>query len=247
MTVQLSIQSATDFIHQATGNFDGAHPSGAMSTSQRGFSWASDTSQGLIDPLRLGIVDPLRVVGVKLYMSGQSTWEVRLIDGSDVAVMASGTTEPHYSGTDIATLAHGQKLQVVTTGAGTASIKLVCTLANPNFYIVPVVDKVGLAHDTSVGITGCIGREENERLAVNNAPGCQIRLEAGKLYLVRASIPCFLRVDAQADIVGGSVPLDANVQYGPWPFATRGTAAPVVFCITAAGAGVVDFSPVSEG
>ena len=246
MTVQLSIQSATDFIHQATGNFDGAHPSGAMSTSQRGFSWASDTSQGLIDPLRLGIVDPLRVVGVKLYMSGQSTWEVRLIDGSDVAVMASGTTEPHYSGTDIATLAHGQKLQVVTTGAGTASIKLVCTLANPNFYRVPVVDKVGLAHDTSVGITSpVLGVGESIPLAVSNVPGVGVPLQAGVSYRFRTDVGCYIRVNQQADLLGGSVWLDAGVEYGPYCFAKSGDPAPRVYGLMAAGNARVEFSPLS--
>lgn len=121
-----------------TANFTGGFPSGALSTSGGQFVFATSTEQGLIDPLALGINNPLRVARVELSMAGTTTWTVNLIDinnQSTTTKLASGTAETAYVLEGVDFLFPGQKLQLVTTGAGTTDVKMVVTLSNPNQYI----------------------------------------------------------------------------------------------------------------
>lgn len=129
MTTQFSIAELTDLVHTATGNFTGQLPSGVPSTSQNRISWAAGIHQGLIDPINLGVTQPLRVVRITLTMAGQSTWTLDTVDGVTVTNIASGTTETTYSVDEWLYLTSIQKLRLVTTGGGTTSVRMVVTVA----------------------------------------------------------------------------------------------------------------------
>ena len=139
MANKLSVYAPVDFVHQATVNFNGLEPSGALSTMQGRFIWAADTNQGLFDPWALGVSDALRVIKVHLIMAGQDSWELDFLDGKGTSTgytsyqINSGTTESVISISNPATLAYGQALRIVTTGAGTTSVIANVTVVSANY------------------------------------------------------------------------------------------------------------------
>ena len=139
MTTQLSIQSPADLVHKISGsagtaNFNGGSPDGDLSTGPGRFEWATGTNQGLVAPSLLGINDPMRVLRLQLSMAGHTTWKVELADNGSLVTLASGTTEVLYNIEGLTTLMPGQMLKVTTTGAGTTSVKMICTLASAYMY-----------------------------------------------------------------------------------------------------------------
>lgn len=131
---RVSIGALTDLVHSKNGNLDGGAPDGAMSVVSPGrIEWAAGDHQGLIDPSSLGINTPLRVARLTLFMAGQSTWTVELVDGTNSGTVLSGTTETFVSDEAVTLLTAGQKLRVTTTGA-TTSVKMVCTVVDPYMF-----------------------------------------------------------------------------------------------------------------
>lgn len=141
--IQLSLNPLAQIVMSATGgagtaNFTGGFPSGALTTNGGVFVFAPSAEQGLLDPQALGINNPLRVIRIELVMAGQSTWTLNLIDTNtataSTAALASGTTDTVKVIEGVDFLFPGQKLQLVTTGASTTSVKMTTTLSNPNIY-----------------------------------------------------------------------------------------------------------------
>ncbi len=128
MTTQINVGTLTDIVHAAGVNFNGLPPDGAISTTPGRIIWAAGVNQGLVSPAIMGISTMLRVVRFQILMTGQDTWSLALVDGADVAVLASGTTEDTYSGEGLATLSSGQALKLTTVGASTTRVKMVCTV-----------------------------------------------------------------------------------------------------------------------
>src|SRR3990167_9759423 len=144
---KLSVQNPTDLIQSATVNFNGLAPDGVLSSSSGGYTWAAGVNQGLIAPLELGITESMRVLRLQLFMVGHDTWRIELLDGTSVAVLRSGTTETSFTAEGVTFLSNGQKLRVITTGAGTSSVKMVCTLVSSYVFSPAPVS-------TQVEITG---------------------------------------------------------------------------------------------
>lgn len=134
MASHISIQTAADFIQSLSGaagtaNFNGEYPEGELTTSPRGYTWASSTDQGLIDLNQLGLTETMKMLRIQLFMAGQSSWTLSLLDGADTLTIASGTNETSYNNNNLGYITPGQQLKLVTTGASTTSIKMVVTLA----------------------------------------------------------------------------------------------------------------------
>lgn len=133
---RISLSNVTDLVHSKSGaagtaNFDGGAPDGAISTVSPGrIVWASGDHQGLIDPAGLGITQPLRILRLSLFMAGQATWRIDILDGSDMGKVAEGTTETFFSDEALTFLTNSQKLKVTTTGGATTSVKMVCTVVD---------------------------------------------------------------------------------------------------------------------
>jgi hypothetical protein len=130
---KLSLWSIVDIVHSRSGlgnNFNGEAPSGAISVDNNRFVWAESADQGLVDPVGLGLRSSFKILRVILFMAGQSTWKIELIDGTNAHTLASGTTEASVQQLNLGYLINGQKLKVTTTGAGTTSVKMVCTLVD---------------------------------------------------------------------------------------------------------------------
>lgn len=123
-----------DLVQTKSGNFNGEYPGGALSTQPHRIVWAEGDNQGLIDPLRFGVTQPVRVLRLSLFMAGQSTWKIELLDENDVGLLANGTNETFFSDEAISFLTGNQKLKVTTTGAGTTRVKLVCTVVDPYHF-----------------------------------------------------------------------------------------------------------------
>lgn len=131
---QFSVQTFTDFVQSSTGNFNGAFPEGATTVTPGRITFAAGTNQGLISLDEMGITYPVRVLRVILLMAGQTTWTLNFIDGSTSVNIASGTTEAAYLDEAVAFLTPGQKIQLITTGAGTTSVKMIVSLVDVNQY-----------------------------------------------------------------------------------------------------------------
>jgi len=129
MANKFSLYNITDLVHTFTGNSPGTAPDGAVSTSSARIQWNNVSGGGLIDLADLGNEGPMRVVRVVLFMAGQATWSLNLLDGTNSLVLASGTTQTSYTAEALAYLIGGQKLQLVTTG-GTTAVKMVVTVAD---------------------------------------------------------------------------------------------------------------------
>jgi hypothetical protein len=130
-----SLSHMTDLVMSATTNFDGMVPDGATSGASPGrIIFGAGTSQGLIDPAALGVNTPLRILRVQLFMAGQSTWTIALVDGSDIATLETGTTEAFVNKETCGYLNGGQKLKITTTGGGTSAVKAVVTVADPYMF-----------------------------------------------------------------------------------------------------------------
>lgn len=130
---RLSIYELTDLVQSRTGagnNFNGLEPETAITTSPARIEWAASTNAGLIDPAALGLSGAYRIVRLHLIMAGQDTYSINLIDGSSTIVLASGTTATNHNAEGLGFLLDGQKLQVVTTGAATSSVKMIVGLAH---------------------------------------------------------------------------------------------------------------------
>ena len=135
MSINVSLNGVTELIHQKSGaagtaNFDGGIPRGPVDGADSSLTWLDSESSGLIDPVYLGIDSALRVWSVSITMSGQSTWSLNKISGMTSVVIASGTTEPAYALGSQLVLYKGEKLSLVTTGAGTKSVKFVVAVAD---------------------------------------------------------------------------------------------------------------------
>jgi len=135
MATQFNVGAITDLVHQAAINFNGNQPEGAVTTVPNRIIWAAGTHQGLISPAQLGITSPIRVMRTQLFMAGQTTWSLNLVDGTNTIVLASGTTEAKYDAEGTAFLMGGQALQLITTGGGTSGIKMVCTVVDAYTHV----------------------------------------------------------------------------------------------------------------
>ncbi len=134
MTNQFNVGTLTDLVHSAAVNFDGSQPEGAVSTTPGRIVWAAGVHQGLISPAQLGITTPLRVVRLQLFMAGQDSWVLALLDGANSVVLAQGLTDTSFIDEGTALLNGGQQLQLTTLGAGTSAVKMVCTVIDAYAY-----------------------------------------------------------------------------------------------------------------
>ncbi len=138
MSNQFNVGTLTDLAHSISGvgnNFNGAQPEGVVSTTPSRITWAPGTNQGLISPTQLGLTVPIRIVSLRLNMAGQATFSVNLLDGATTTVLSSGTTATSFVDEALTFLSPGQSLQVVTTGAGTSSVQMVCTVIDAAAYV----------------------------------------------------------------------------------------------------------------
>jgi len=135
---RISIHNPVDMVISAAINFNGEVPDGDISvdsTTGR-ITWAAGTNQGLFDPLMMGHNGHVRVLRMQLFMAGQSTWTVSVLDPTatpgtyNTGTLASGTTETFIEKEYLTILSPGQRLKLVTTGAGTTLVKVLLTLAD---------------------------------------------------------------------------------------------------------------------
>lgn len=138
MSITVSLNGITEFIHQKSGpagtaNFDGGIPTGPAAGADSSFTWVDNVSNGLIDPLYLGVEDTLRVWSVSLTMAGQSTWSLNKISGLTSVSIVSGTDESTFVLGQQVILGRGEKLSLVTTGTGTTFVKMSVSVAKIDF------------------------------------------------------------------------------------------------------------------
>lgn len=141
---KISIHNPVDLVQAAAVNFNAELPDGDLSvdsTTGR-ISWAAGTNQGMISPLLMGHNGHVRVTRIQLFMAGQSTWSISVDDPTSVAntysngVLASGTTEAFIEKEFLTVLSPGQRMKLVTTGAGTTAIKMLVTLADSRTLVL---------------------------------------------------------------------------------------------------------------
>jgi hypothetical protein len=119
-------------------NFNASLPDGDLSTNLNTgrITFAPGTNQGLFDPLLMGHRGHVRVVRLQLFMTGQTTWSLSVDDPTSVAgvysngVIVAGTTETFVEKEYLTIISPGQRIKLVTVGAGTTAIKMVLTLAS---------------------------------------------------------------------------------------------------------------------
>lgn len=139
MATNLSIYAPVDLVQQATVNFNGLLPSGALSTDHGRFIWAADANQGLYEPYGLGINTELSVIRIQLIMAGQSTWSVELLNGNGTATaytpytLSAGTTDSIVTIDTPCSLGYGQSLRITTLGAGTTNVTSIVTVMSMSY------------------------------------------------------------------------------------------------------------------
>lgn len=127
-TMEYILNTPVVFIQSQSGagkNFDGVAPAEAFVFAGGQFVWPNNTVHaGLFDFDALGVKSAIRIKSVYFRVSGQTTWSMVIVNPNSTTIpLLSGTTAAVDAVSVLdALLQPGQKLRIITTGAGTSVV-----------------------------------------------------------------------------------------------------------------------------